>query len=171
MKNQKISQASIEYLSTYALAFISIVTAIGALYYFGFLDFGKYLPQKCTFPSQFKCLDFSLNSNPSNEIRIKLVNNLGEDICVKKGIGVANDAVLPLNCDDPAIVTTSPCAADEWKWGQANTQELIFKNCKDGAYTSNERIDARVTMTYYAINSPSKTMHIVNGKISGRVLS
>jgi hypothetical protein len=73
----KKSQSALEFLTTYAWAFIILSVALGALYYFGIFDFGKYLPQKCFFPSQFKCLDFGLDAS---QVRIKLVNNLGEDI-------------------------------------------------------------------------------------------
>lgn len=159
MKNQKISQASIEYLSTYAFAFIAIVTAIGALYYFGFLDFSRYLPQKCVFPSQFKCLDFSLN--PS-EVRIKLVNNLGEDIKVTS-LKITNDA-------NPAIECNSP-VPPESDWADGDKKDISFTSCTKGAYIPNERAELKITMEYYAINTPSHPPHTINGKIHSRVIS
>lgn len=170
MKNQKRSQASIEYLSTYAFAFIAIVTAIGALYYFGFLDFSRYLPQKCVFPSQFRCLDFSLNTG---EVRIKLDNNLGENICIKtEKIKMTNDAIPSISCS--FVSSGHPqgsCAANEFEWASTKEKDFVFKPCSGGAYISNERIELKVTMEYYAINTPTHPLHTINGKISGRVLS
>jgi len=160
MKNQKISQASVEYLSTYAFAFVAIVIAIGALYYFGFLDFGRYLPQKCVFPSQFKCLDFSLLSN---EVKIKLINNLGENIKVTS-LKITNDANPAIEC-----LGVSPTTPFDWNDGDKN--DISFTSCSKGAYIPNERVELKIEMKYYAIASPSQTPHIVNGKINGRVLS
>jgi len=158
------SQAALEFLTTYAWAFIIISVAIGALYYFGVFDFGKYLPQKCVFPSQFKCLDFSLR--PS-EVRIKLVNNLGEDVCVKS-VGITNDAASPISC------TFSPmpqgaCAASEFQWNHDTTKDFSFTSCSGGGYISDTRTEVKVSMNYYAINTPSKPIHSISGKINGRV--
>ena len=94
----KKSQSALEFLTTYAWAFIIISISIGALYYFGIFDFSKYLPQKCLFPSQFKCLDFSLDAS---QVKIKLVNNIGEDIKVTE-IQISNDA-NNLACTPPAV--------------------------------------------------------------------
>ena len=47
---KKKSQASLEYLTTYAWAFILLIVALAAIQYFGILDFKKYLPQQLTEP-------------------------------------------------------------------------------------------------------------------------
>ena len=154
----KKSQAALEYLTTYAWAFIVIATTISALYYFGILDFGKFLPQKCTFPSQFKCLDFSLN--PS-QVKVKLVNSLGEDVNVTS-LQITNDASPPISCTP----TVTPL-----NWVHADEQEFIFTSCSGGAYIPGSRIDLKVLFTYFAVNTPSKPIHTVNGKINGKVTS
>ena len=110
------SQVALEFLTTYAWAFIVIATTISALYYFGVFDFAKYLPQKCIFPSQFKCLDFSLTPT---EVKVKLVNNLGEDIKVNS-IQITNDANPPISCTVPAT---------PFDWIHATDKDLVFTSC------------------------------------------
>lgn len=153
----KKSQAAIEFLTTYVWAFFVIAVTIGALYYFGIFDFGKYLPQKCIFPSQFKCIDFSLR--PA-EVRIKLANNLGEDIKVTS-IQITNDAVPPISCTAPA----------SFEWVHATEKDIIFTSCTGGAYIAGERAELKISMSYYALNTPTKPVHSIKGKINGKVTS
>lgn len=151
------SQVALEFLATYAWAFVVVATAIGALYYFGIFDFSNYLPQKCTFPSQFKCLDFSLS--PS-EVKVKLANNLGEDIRVTS-LQITNDANPPISCTPPAA----------FDWASTTDKDITFASCAGGAYISGERADLRIMISYYAVNTPSQQAHLINGKVNGRVTS
>ncbi|MBI2101095.1 hypothetical protein HYT53_00620 [Candidatus Woesearchaeota archaeon] len=151
------SQAALEFLATYVWAFIIIATTLGALYYFGIFDFGKYLPQKCMFPSQLKCLDFSLKPG---EVRVKLANNLGENIKVTQA-QITNDANPPISCTPPS----------SFDWGQATEKDLVFASCTGGAYIAGERVELRVLLSYYAVSTPSQPIHTVTGKINGRVTS
>jgi hypothetical protein len=153
----KKSQAALEFLTTYAWAFIVISITVGSLYYFGIFDFGKYLPQKCIFPSQFKCLDFSLMPT---EVKIKLTNNLGENIRVTS-LQITNDANPPISC-------TSPSAFD---WVYGTERDITFTSCSGGAYIPDTRVELRVAINYYAINTPSRPIHTINGKINGKVTS
>ena len=150
------SQAALEFLTTYAWAFIVIAVTISALYYFGIFDFSKYLPQKCIFPSQLKCIDFSLL--PS-EVRLKLVNNLGEDIQIQS-ISITNDATVPISC----TVNITPIG-----WIHATQKDFTFKACSGGAYLPDERVELKVSMDYFAVNTPSHPIHKINGKINGKV--
>ena len=160
------SQASLEFLTTYAWAFLVIVITISALYYFGIFDFGRYLPQKCTFPDQFECLDFSLKPAV---VRFKLVNNIGEDICVKSAVA-SNDANPPIACTfDTSTHAQGSCAASEIEWTHASEKDFELISCTGGAYLPDERAELKITMSYYAINTPSKPIHSINGKINGRV--
>lgn len=152
------SQAALEFLTTYAWAFIVISITIGALYSFGIFDFGKFLPQKCVFSSQFKCLDFSLNAS---QVKIKLANNLGEDITVTS-IKITNDANPPISCTAPATPIN---------WIRATEKDLTFASCSGGAYIADTRVELKISMSYYAVNTPSRPIHLINGKINGKVTS
>lgn len=160
------SQASLEFLTTYAWAFIVIAVTIGALYYFGIFDLGRYLPQKCTFPEQFKCLDFSLK--PTSFL-FKLVNNIGENVCVKS-VQVTNDGSPPLSCTfNSAPHPQGACAASEFEWAYSVEKEFEFTSCSNGAYIPDERVEVKISIDYYALNTKSKPIHLINGKINGRV--
>ncbi len=163
MINKK-SQAALEFLTTYGWAFLVVGVTISALYYFGALDFSKYLPQNCVFPSQFKCADFSLTPG---QVRIKLTNNIGEDVCVK-AVSITNDANPPVSCSFGAQAQ-GICAASEFGWDHSADKEFVFSSCSGGAYIAGERAELKVTMVYYALNTPSKPQHTFNGKINGRI--
>src|SRR3989338_131368 len=152
------SSAALEFLVTYAWAFAVISAAIGALYYFGVFDFSKYLPQKCSFPSQFKCLDFSLK--PS-EIKIKLINNLGEDITVTS-MQITNDGIPPISCALPST---------PFNWEHSIEKDITFTSCTGGGYIADESVELKIAMEYYDINTPSKPIHLISGKVNGRVSS
>ena len=152
------SQAALEFLSTYTWAFIVITVTIGALYYSGIFDFGKYLPQKCSFPLQFKCLDFGLDSS---QARIKLINNLGEDIKIDS-ISVYNDASPSVSCTPP------PTPFD---WIHSTELDLAFTSCSVGGYLANSRIELKILMMYHSVNTPSNPSHIINGKVYGKIIS
>ena len=79
MKEQKKSQAAIEFLATYGWAFLVILIAIGALSYFGVLSPSKLLPDRCNFGSEFGCVDYSIGGNG---ILVKLRNSLGTSIYI-----------------------------------------------------------------------------------------
>jgi len=158
------SQAALEFLTTYAWAFVIIGVTISALYYFGALDFSKYLPQKCVFPSQVKCVDFGLD--PSS-VKLRLVNNLGEDICITS-ISITNDALEPISCAQPSLPSIN-CPAGEFDWLHSTEKDIEFSSCSGGGYIPDTRVEIRVNMVYYAINTPSKPLHSINGKINGRV--
>ena len=157
------AQASMEYLTTYAWAFIIITITLGTLYSFGLLDFIKYTPQRCIFPFQLKCLDFALT--PSG-IKLQLTNNLGEDIEVTS-FRITNDANPPISC------TSTPAAslAIPFSWAQAKETVVTFSPCTGGGYIPNSRVELRVSVEYYSLNTPSRPLHTVNGKINGKVTS
>ena len=45
----KRGQVALEFIMTYGWAILVVLVAIGALAYFGVLNPGKYLPEKCFF--------------------------------------------------------------------------------------------------------------------------
>ena len=153
------SQAALEFLVTYSWALLAILITMGALYYFGILDFHKYLPERCLFTSQLECLDFVMKGAPDNEIIIKLSNNLGERINVQS-MTITNDATPSLACASPAV---------GFDWDAGDEQDYTFTACSGGGFLIRERVDAKITLTYYAVNTPSQPIHTVNGKITARV--
>ena len=153
------SQASLEFLTTYAWAFLVILITVGALYYFGIFNFSKFLPQKCSFPSQFECLAFSFAGDPTNEIRFRLVNSVGEEINVNS-FEITNDVPDPLVCTRPATVSN-------WKSGVE--MDFTFTGCADGGFITSVRTEAKITMKYCAPATTGCPEHIVTGRITAVV--
>ena len=162
------AQAALEFLTTYAWAILSIMIAVGALYYFGVFNFGKFLPQECNFPSQFECLEFSYAyEDPiTNEVRFRLVNNIGEPLNVIS-FGITNNVESVLTCP-----TVTPASVPTWNPG--DELNIVFSGCTNGGFIRGDRMDAKITMTYCAIATagcPADTSvyHIINGKITSTV--
>jgi len=152
----KRAQAALEFLTTYAWAILSITIALGALYYFGAFDFSKFLPEKCILSSQMECIAFVMNDD---SVTMKLVNNLGETIDVVS-TSITDNAEQALSCTvEPT--TTGWIAGDEW--------EVVFTGCSGGGYISKERVEAKISITYFAVDTPSQPRHTINGKLLGRV--
>ncbi len=153
------SQAALEFLTTYAWVLITVGVSLGTLYYIGFLDLSKYIPQECNFPSQFRCLDFSLNPT---KIKVKLINNVGEDVNLTS-ITITNDATPPLSC----IPNPEPSSSNPFQWNSSKEIDIEFDSCSGGDYISDERVQLKIVLSYYAVNTPSKPIHLINGKING----
>lgn len=80
-------QSAIEFLMTYGWAFMVAFGFMGALFYFGVLDFGNLLPDKCEFASEFECEAYLVTEatgmvESDGEILFKMVNNLGVNIVI-----------------------------------------------------------------------------------------
>ena len=165
------SQASIEYLTTYAWAFIIIIVITGAISYLGLLDFGKFLPQTCKFSNQFPCLDFNLNAD--GNVRVKLVNNIGTELDIVS-IVLDNKESPPLFCDPDVIITidTIPTVVPlegVASWEDSKEADILFTGCSGGGYESGERIDGIVKLIYQRTGSVQQ--HDTLGKLSAKVLN
>ena len=158
------SQAALEFLTTYAWAFLGIMVTLGALYYFGIFDFSKYLPQECIFPSQFECVAFSFVGGATDQIRFRIVNNAGETVNVK-GYSIGNDMPTPLSCSNPSAFSG---------WLSGEERDFVFTGCSEGGFIDNERTEAKISITYCApattgCTTGSAVDHTLSGKIKAVV--
>jgi hypothetical protein len=160
-KEKKEAQAALEFLTTYAWAFIVILITVGALYYFGVFDFSRFVPEKCVFSPQFACTDFTISQSG---ISLRMANTLGETVNITTA-QITNDAAPPLTCTPPI---TPP---NELAWPSGVTLDINFTSCSGGGLLAGERIEARVQLQYFAPASPTQTTHTIQGKVSGRVLA
>ena len=150
------SQAALEFLTTYGWAFLVITITVGALYSFGIFDFSKFLPQKCQFPSQLDCIDYSFSGN---QVRLRLINNLGETINVNS-FSITNDASSPLSC-------TAPLPFNSWL--PSEERDLVFSSCVNGAFIRNQRVEAKITVKFCAPATSECPEHVIMGKITAVV--
>jgi len=102
------SQAALEFLTTYAWAFLVIIITIAALAYFGVLSPSKLLPERCNFGPEFQCINYIVSAT-SDSIRLKLKNGAGTQINVQS---------ITLSSDGNQIsCTKSPIEYTNELWG------------------------------------------------------
>ena len=126
------------------------------IFFFGVFDFSKFLMQRCIFPSQFECIDFSF---VGDKVRFRLVNNIGEEINISS-FEITNDAASPLICTSPSTISG---------WQPGAEMDFTFTACTGGAFIVSERADAKITMKYCAPATTNCPEHAINGKITAVV--
>lgn len=137
---KKKSQSALEFLVTYAWAFIVIAIIIAAIAYFGVLRPQKILPDRCTFSVSFDCSAFSLSTDGSFRLRLK--NNVGTSVTVSD-LNLVNDAGADFAC----ILTGLPPS----NWGLGEVQDIEWTLCDlaSQGFVSGDKAKVLVNMTYY----------------------
>jgi len=74
---QMKGQAAMEFLMTYGWAILVVLAAIGAVAYFGILQPGQLLPDKCAFVAGFDCIDKPVVNFNTGQIQFAIKNDLG----------------------------------------------------------------------------------------------
>ena len=150
----KKSQAALEFLTTYAWAFLIILIMIGALAYFGVLNPSRLLPERCNFGAELGCDKDRVIANTAGKVTFELVNSVGEAISVN-AVRVNSDvAAFTVNC--PATGYTNP-----WRPGERMT--LTTGNC--GTLTADEKTKFTVDIDYYVTSAGSSYGKTVYGEI------
>src|SRR3989338_5951657 len=85
----KRAQAGLEFLTTYAWAFVVILIVIGALTYFGVTDPTRILPDRCNFGAEFNCINHIIDASNS-QVRLQLQNGQGE-VLVASGFSLRSE--------------------------------------------------------------------------------
>ena len=154
------SQAALEFLTTYGWAFLVILIMIGTLAYFGILSPVKLLPDRCSTPTQFQCLDYVITSSAgASSIRMRLRNGVGEPIAVQS-IGFSTDGTTAFTCTAPTL----PSTANPWRSG--NVTEFVYSNCVPfGGLSSGEKSKVAFSILYYAVSSGSTYLKEANGEV------
>ncbi|MCF7871583.1 hypothetical protein K9L97_00985 [Candidatus Woesearchaeota archaeon] len=96
MKQKKRGQAAIEFLTTYGWAFMAIIIAMGALYYFDVLDTDRYVLVECETGPQIACIEASLDEE--GNLTLRLQNNQPVDLYIQPKVtmdGLIADYPVP----------------------------------------------------------------------------
>jgi len=149
----KRAQAALEFLTTYAWAFMVILMMIGALAYFGILSPSNLLPNKCTISSEFQCLDWFVSS-ATNSIRVKLKNNVGEAIYAN--MSVSSESAVPLSCTHSNFSMAT---------GQQRDFNITSCNFASAGMIEGEKRKVLFTVRYYTIASGASYPHEANGEL------
>jgi len=122
------SQAALEFLTTYAWAFLVILIMIAALAYFGILNPSRLLPDRCNFGAEITCdkSKMIVNNVAENTLAMELKNSFGEAVVITDVktttdndaagacTGQIADADVPPNVNWPSggtVILNADCAA------------------------------------------------------------
>lgn len=160
----KKSQAALEFLTTYAWAFLVIIIMVGALAYFGILKPGKLLPDRCNFGTEFGCIDYSINygtgAGTAGTVSLRIKNSIGESIVVDS-ISITNEASTPLACTAPTVTNWASDGIKSLQWTACNTAAA--------GIVKGEKAKAGISITYHTAKSSSAYAHTVLGEVFSTV--
>lgn len=151
------SQAALEFLTTYGWAFLVILIMIGTLAYFGILNPGKILPNRCNIGPEFDCIDYQISAT-GNTFRLRLKNNVGEPITVQS-ILLDSETATKFAC------STAPSNLTAWKSGEII--DLAWSSCNPVAtgMAAGEKGKVLVKINYYSVSSGPNYAREVNGEV------
>ncbi len=83
----KKAQLSFETIIIYGLIIVVVTLAVGALVYFGVLDLGRLLPEKCNTGAPTICESYQINANATDgyEVKLEIRNKVGKRIEFQDG--------------------------------------------------------------------------------------
>ena len=183
MKKEVKSQAALEFLTTYAWAFLVILIMIGALAYFGVLSPSKLLPDRCNFGSEVSCSDFVITYGTASDgsegkVILRLKNNVGEPIKVEglastgsTGITISTEAEA-YSCtlaaiDDSTGTTSFTASPKTYTWNSGDVITVTYDPCDAGAvgFVKSSKAKVLVDINYYLAKSSSAFKHEVAGEV------
>ncbi len=186
LTSQKRAQGALEFLMTYGWAFLVILIMIGALAYFGVLSPTKFLPERCTFGSQFLCKDYLITTDGSTaDVTLKLQNNLGQAVYVLAAnatnatspdgfggceISIFDNAGNPIgpnndeNLEADGTLITPTAISDG---GYFTFKAMDCANL--GGLVAGSKYKVNVDLAYYAATSSSLFSHTVDGELFSNV--
>lgn len=151
----KKAQLSMETIMIYGAVLLVVTLAIGALMYFGVLDLGALLPDKCNTGSKITCEQFVVE-NVAQGVQLEFVNRVGKNI--------QNVVVTITGLEDWTGVDGSQnLGATIYNNGQT-----IIVNTPGVALTNREgRYKARIDIAYQVVGS-ALTQH-ATGEINAKI--
>ena len=164
----KKSQAAFEFLTTYGWAFVVILIAIGALSYFGVIRPRDWLPNRCTFGSEFQCLDYQVKFNTATgayELSFRLKHNLAEPITVSSVIFESD--LGGFTACSPAQ-PTPPAGLGAWRPG--DTKDIVWTGCTGGGLVVGEKAKIKFHIKYNNVASGNLYTKEVAGEVLTNVI-
>ncbi len=101
------AQITMESLLLYGAAFLVVLLAIAALTYFGVLDLGRYLPEKCNFESSgvFTCNNAKVVDSTTDTVQVEIINSASKSISIVEASFEADDGALVSGCGPDTVGT------------------------------------------------------------------
>jgi len=154
----KKSQAALEFLTTYAWAFLVILIMIGALAYFGILSPSKIFPDRCNFGAEIGCIDFGISAS-ADTFNIRLKNSVGEPIVVET-ITLDSESATAYSC-------TLSAPGLPYTWNAGDLTDISFTTCNSAAagFIQGDKGKVLITMTYHLAKSSTTYKRQVAGEV------
>ncbi|MFP4524347.1 MAG: hypothetical protein ACLFO2_03480 [Candidatus Woesearchaeota archaeon] len=134
---RKRGQTSIEFLTTYAWAFLGLLVTVGALNYLGILEPSSYTPERCSSGTQISCVDTYLAADESSQdttLLLMLSNNYPRSVLIEN-VTLTNIKEEDVGMDSPPF-TVEP--------GRSYTAAFSFQS----AYTEGQHESVNFVITY-----------------------
>jgi len=157
----KKSQAALEFLTTYAWAFLVIIIMIGALAYFGVLSPSKLLPDRCNFGAEVGCNKDTMvvNNVNDNTLAMRLENNVGAPITVTSAT-VTTDVTTAGACT--AQINNAAISAFSWA---SDATITLNADCATGtSLVDKEKVKFNIQINYYPTAAGSTYAKTVFGE-------
>jgi len=160
----KKSQAALEFLTTYAWAFIIILIMIGALAYFGVLSPSKLLPDRCNFGSEITCDKnrMIVKSVETPTLTMSLTNNFGIAVVVPAAT-VTSDVSAITGCTEK--LDGVDLSTGDKTWAADETLDFIAECTGGGSLVDKEKIKFDIEISYYPATADSTFKKIIFGEI------
>lgn len=169
----KKGQAALEFLTTYAWAFLVILIMIGALAYFGILKPTKILPDRCNFGTEIGCVDYRVTETTFD---LRLKNNLGEPIVIPS---VVSDQIILSAESETALTCTlntiggaaPPVAGNSYTWRTGEIIDISFTGCNSAnvGFIEGEKAKILITVNYHLAKTSSTYLRQVQGEVFSTV--
>ncbi|MAE42212.1 hypothetical protein CMO93_00445 [Candidatus Woesearchaeota archaeon] len=167
----KRSQAALEFLTTYAWAFLIILIMIGALAYFGILNPSKILPDRCTFGTEISCVDYRITAPGTDTFSLRLKNSIGEPIIipaiVASGITLSSESATAYACTLSTIDGSTPDEGADYTWNTADVVDFAFTDCTPSAagFVQGDKGKVLITINYHLAKSSATYKREVSGEV------
>ena len=156
------AQAAFEFLSTYGWALLVILIMIGALAYFGILNPGKVLPNRCYFGPEFSCVDHQINTDG---FKLKLRNSIGSSVNIVN-FTLSTESSVPFEC----LSNKSSLSLQNWRSG--DLRDVFFTQCNSVAsgILPGSKAKINIGIRYYEITSGVEYSKVIEGEIFSNVI-
>ena len=157
------AQLSFETIIIYGLIIVVVTLAVGALVYFGVLDLGRLLPEKCNAGAPMVCETYQITTTTGEEVKLEIRNKAGKRINYKTGtVLMGADDWLGTDCNltSVAVGTGTPDESPDVNGmfaaatvGIDETAVLTFDCANKFANAETQRYKATMTLEYQAVGS------------------
>ncbi|HJO01810.1 MAG TPA: hypothetical protein QF458_02715 [Candidatus Woesearchaeota archaeon] len=173
MFKKKRSQAALEFLTTYAWAFLVILIMVSALAYFGILNPFKLLPDRCNFGSEIGCDKNKMIFKDSDigTLQMVLINNFGTTVKVQS----TTEAIADVDVGTCTVkiadigVAAAEIPEEGFTW-DAGASLQFNVDCDAGEdLVAEEKMKMRVEIDYYPAGAGSTYAKVVYGDMFGAI--